>query len=87
MGMNTKYRRWIPVHSPVKETDRVPKERKVVAVWVKDLNAPFCGYLRYAARGKKRPYFVVYFGKREITAEVESWCNCMPVYAPDGDKI
>jgi hypothetical protein len=73
---------WVTVSNPLLPSDRIPPERKVVAVWLRDSHLPFCGYIRYAAGDRECPYFVVYHGNAELGADVVAWCDCLPDVGP-----
>ena len=74
---------WHLVSNPIKPTDHLPPERKVVLVWLGESYLPFCGYIRYAAGDGSCPYFVVYHGNPRIGANVVAWCDCLPPLGPD----
>lgn len=74
---------WNPVSCPIAKGESIPAERRCVLVWVRGSHLPFCGYIRYAAGDRECPFFVVYHGNQEISAEVLAWCDCLPDSGPD----
>lgn len=75
--------KWFAVSNPIKLDEKVPPEKKIVLVWLRDRLMPYCGFLRYAAGDKNCPYFVVYHGNPEIGSDVVAWSDCLPDTGPD----
>ena len=76
--------KWIQVNYPLMPEDKIPKEKRVVLVWLQGKYLPFCGYIRKYSKKKQgdSPFFVVYHGNSDIGTEVIAWCNCLPEYDP-----